>query len=134
MLKTIAATLVSTVALVAPALAQEIKLFSPKHGALVENRQAVKGTVDFAPLDEKVWLLIKPMGMNDIWVQPFANVDSAGHFEVRPFFGRAMDIDNGTEYELRAVADPSEKLREGMRLSDWPQGRARTEIIRVTRR
>ena len=134
MVKTFAAVCAWSVVLAAPVVAQDITLFSPKTGSLVDNRHPVRGTVDFMPEDGKVWILVKPVGVSDIWVQPFSSVDAAGAFEGVPHFGRPGDIDTGKRFEFRLVADPLLKLEEGLRLSDWPKARARTGITRVTRR
>lgn len=134
MLKDLALALAAGTFLATPAMALEIRLSSPKNGTLVDSRHPVKGTIDYMPEDEKVWILIKPMGITDVWVQPFATVDGAGTFEAVPHFGRDIDIDKGTRYEFRVLADPHVKLEEGMRFSDWPEGRVRTDIFRVTRR
>ena len=48
--------------------------------------------------------------------------------------GRPGSIDVGKAFEIRAVGNPDDELREGKILPNWPKARAISDVIEVTRK
>lgn len=118
-----------------PALIAEgrgIIITSPHKAAQVDPRDSVEGHV--ANARARVWVIVHPMDASTYWVQPPASVCKDGNWEDVAFFGRQSAGDEGKRFEIMAVADPEVELREGMVLDGWPAARARSQVIKVTRR
>ncbi len=110
----------------------EILIKEPKDGNLVDYRHYVEGTV--ADPDVEVWVIVHPMEVSDYWVQPRLKPKEDGTWKVCAFFGSGPDKDSGKLFEIMAVANPDEKLSEGMVLDYWPDAQWQSQIVEVTRR
>jgi hypothetical protein len=108
-----------------------IIITDPEDGASVPMRPYVKGTV--TDPDAEVWIIVHPMEVSDYWVQPSVSVKNDGTWKVMVHIGRPGDVDVGKEFEIMAVANPTEELYEGKILSGWPEAQWKSEVIYLTR-
>jgi len=105
---------------------------SPLDNGNVVERDFVEGTV--SDPRASVSVIVHPMEVGDYWVQQNVNVRKNGTWRVQIHIGRPGAVDAGKRFEIRAVANPNTALREGTKLSTWPQVQAQSDIIEVTRR
>lgn len=124
MVVTLATTIVSADAPDAPF----IRITSPKADQSVDTLAEVTGEVSIA--DAEVWLVVRPPGLAEYWVQPQAAVGRSKKFEGLANIGRPNQ-DYGKKFEIRAVANPKVELRVGDVLKTWPPAEASSEIVRV---
>lgn len=108
-----------------------IRITEPKDGASVPWRPYVRGTVNDA--NSTVWVIVHPMSVSTFYVQPPITVRDDGRWVVKIYVGRS-GLDQGEHFEIVAVSNPKEKLREGLQLKDWPEAQCRSQFIEVTRK
>lgn len=114
------------------ALAQEaIQIISPKNGDDVGNRLAV--LVRAKDVSASVWVIVHPIGTDGYWVQPPPDRTDKGQWDFLIHIGRSGPIDAGKSFEIVAVANPKNGLKEGDQLKSWPQAQARSNLVRVRR-
>lgn len=109
----------------------KVEISSPKNETEVIERPIVKGIVSDPGAD--VWVIVHPMEVSDYWVQPRVTVRKSGEWKVMIHIGRPGK-DVGKHFEIMAVANPKEKLKEGLVLNYWPKADARSEIVEVIRK
>jgi len=109
-----------------------ISILTPKNSTIVPGRPIVKGTV--RDRNSEVWVIIHPMEVSDYWVQPRTTVRGDGSWSVYVYIGRPGAVDVGKHFEIRAVANPKNKLREGKVLNYWPDADGLSPIIEVVRK
>lgn len=109
-----------------------LRLIEPKHGDTVPERPYISGQV--ADSNAEVWVIVHPMEVSDYWVQPRTSVRADGSWKVSVYIGRPGSIDVGKRYEIRAIANPKQKLKEGDILSGWPEAQWKSEFIEVIRK
>ncbi len=108
-----------------------IRIVSPADGATVPMRPIVEVK---APVSATaVWVIIHPMEVADYWVQPRPSNRGSGQWRVQVYVGQPGTRDEGKHFEIQAVADPDQQLREGMKLPDWPKARFQSPVIEVVR-
>ena len=109
-----------------------IVINSPQDGARVPGQPIVEGVIS----DERaeVWVMVHPMVTSDYWVQPRVTIRRGGVWRVQVYIGRPGSIDVGKHFEVMAVANPKEALREGKVLGTWPYAQWRSDVIEVIRR
>lgn len=109
----------------------KISITSPRDGASVSEKQVIKGKVSNP--DAEVWVIIHPMiaGLG-YWVQPSVTVDENGNWEVEAYIG--VSGDSGKQFQIRAVANPKKRIKEGDILQKWPKAERRSKVIKVTRK
>jgi hypothetical protein len=95
------------------------------------ERPFVEGTV--SDPNASVWVVIHPMEVSDFYVQPRTSMRAAGRWTVQHYVGQTGGRDAGKHFEIRAVVDPNQRLREGMKLPDWPRVKTQSPIIEVVR-
>lgn len=128
-----ALSLVLAAVVTSGALAQrpEVRIETPKQGAVVDARQPVTGIV--GDKSAQVWVIIHPRATPDYWVQPEVAVDrETGTWRTLGCFGEEGQH-HGARYDMAAVVNPSFQLRGGMVLSGWPRCQAMSPVILVTR-
>jgi hypothetical protein len=96
-------------------------------GAITGNKDAVKNKNE-----DQVWVVIHPIKVSDYWVQPKTSVRSNGQWTLQVYIGR-KNQDFGDKFEMRAVANPKETLKEGLMLTGWPEAEMKSDTILVTR-
>lgn len=109
-----------------------VEIFTPKDGALVDSRLLVEGKSS-SP-DAEVWVIVHPTEVSNYWIQPRVTVRGNGQWTVQVYVGRPGDIDMTKKFELLAVANPKEHLREGEVLASWPEAEAHSDAIVVIRK
>ena len=109
-----------------------IAIKSPSDGASVPERPIVEGVV----MDKtaQVWVVVHPMETSAYWVQTRVTVRKEGLWRVQVYIGRPGSIDVGKHFEIMAVANPEQTLREGKVLGTWPEAQSRSEVIEVIRK
>jgi hypothetical protein len=122
----------SSVLYLAAAQNVNIVIKSPSEGASVPKRPIVEGVVK--DKNAQVWVIIHPMETADYWVQPRFTVRNQGLWKVQVYIGRPGIIDVGKHFEIMAVANPRQMLREGKVLGSWPEAQSQSEIIEVVRK
>jgi hypothetical protein len=117
-------------ALSSPAFSgQELKLrLLP--GETVPARMMIEGYISVS--GSTVWVIVHPMETKEYWVQPAVTIQD-DRLRAMVYIGRPGEVDRGKRFEIMAVADPQQNLREGIILDDWPKGLVRSEIIMVVR-
>lgn len=108
-----------------------LKITNPVNGAVVEERSSIEGTI--SDPSEEVWVVVHPRGTSSYWVQPLVSVSSDGDWQTTAYFGRP-GIDSGKDFEIVAITDPQNQIREGDNYGAWPKARWASKPIIVTRR
>lgn len=108
-------------------IAREVTL---KIAARVEDRPLVEGTVQ--PTCARVWVVVHPLSVSEFWVQAMPTVQTDGGWVLKPHIGREEE-DQGEQFEVVAIANPTEELKEGLVLTRWPRGEARSDVSLVTK-
>jgi len=114
------------------ALTDAITITGPEEGDEVPEHPTVSGTV--CDTQARVWVVVHPMEVADYWIQPSVAVKADGTWRAVPYIGRPGDIDKDKHFEVRAVANPREPLKEGMILGGWPQALWASEVIELVRK
>lgn len=109
-----------------------LRITAPLNKARVPERPYVEGTVTRP--NDKVWVIVHPMEVSDYWVQPSVNVKGDGSWKVKIYIGIPGSVDVGKQFEIMAVANPRDNIKEGDVLSGWPEAQANSQVIEVTRR
>ena len=109
-----------------------VQIVSPPDRAQVPERPLVEGTVSNP--NAAVWVIVHPMEVADYWVQPKPTVKEDGKWKAQIHIGRPGNADVGKQFEIMAVADPKRKLNAGDVLKDWPEAKAKSQVIDVTRK
>jgi hypothetical protein len=105
---------------------EQLRITSPKDGAGVPHMPAITVT---APAEAKqVWLVVYPKGTGQYWVQPVVRQIRKGEWRGQVYIGRAGTIDVGKAFEILAVGNPADDLREGDQLTSWPEAPLRSQI------
>jgi hypothetical protein len=95
-------------------------------------RPLISGRVS-TPFTE-VWLIIHALETSAYWVQPKATIRSVGSWESTIFLGDSGMLDVGKKFELMAVANPRNLLKEGLQLAGWPRAEGKSKVMSVNRR
>lgn len=109
-----------------------LRIKSPLDKSKVPERPYVEGTV--TNFNAKVWVIVHPMEGSDYWVQPSISVKEDGSWKVKIYIGRPGSDDVGKQFEIMAVANPKDNLKEGDVLSGWPDAQTKSQVIEVTRK
>jgi hypothetical protein len=127
-------TLLATwsLAFVTAASAQAISITSPRANEQVPERPAVEGTV--ADPKATVMVVVHPTETSDYWVQPRPSKRDDGSWKVSVYIGRPGSVDVGKRFEVVAVSNPKQPLKEGDTLDTWPDAAARSAMIEIIRR
>lgn len=78
-------------------------------------------------------MVIHPMDVSEYWVQPSITVKESGRWKVQVYVGRPGGADVGKHFEVRAFAEPTEKLKEGRR-TEWPGAKWKSQVVEVIRK
>lgn len=109
----------------------ELLITTPADKTQVPERPMIEGTV--ADAKAKVWVIVHPMEVSTYWVQPSVTVKEDGTWKVNIYIGRHGIVDVDKQFEIMAVANPTEKLKEG-EFSSWPEAQWKSQVIEVTRK
>ena len=110
--------------------AKDITLTTPKDGANVEWRTLVQGTASGV---KNVWVIVHSLETSEYWVQPKAMVTKKGNWKVKVYIGNVNDSDNSRDFEIRAIANPYEKITVGQIYGIWPAGELNSDVVRVVK-
>lgn len=108
-----------------------ISIHGPSDDAVVEHRTYVRGHV--TDPGAEVWVVVHPMDTSGYWIQPPIAVKNDGSWRVKAHFGRAGRVDSGKDFEIRAFANPRNRLREG-KSGQWPTAAAQSNVVDVSRK
>lgn len=111
---------------------ENVAIKSPSDGASVPERPIVEGVV--MDRNTQVWIIVHPMETSDYWVQPRVTVRKKGLWRVQVYIGRPGNMDVGKHFEMMAVANPTQLLREGKVFGTWPEAQSQSEVIEVIRK
>lgn len=103
----------------------------PEDSASVPYRPYVLGTVSDTSVNA-VFLIVHPMPTKEYWIQPPCMLRADGAWLGQPYIG-LENTPAGVGFELRAIADPTEDVRPGSSLKNWPEARYSSNIIVVFR-
>jgi hypothetical protein len=109
-----------------------ITIANPRDDAKVEQRGLIGGTASDSIRD--VWVIVHPMDTSSYWVQPRVSVRSGGVWSGMAYFGRSGDLDNGKRFEVVAIAEPQDTLREGEYGNSWPKAKWTSRPITLIRK
>lgn len=110
---------------------RKLVISAPCDGAKVAQRSFVEGIVSDS--NAQVWVVIHPVEGGDYWVQPNVTVREGGKWKVLCYFGESAQQYSGKHYEVTAITNPKEKLRDGQLYPNWPESESRSQVIEVTR-
>ena len=110
----------------------QIQISVPEDGSRVIHRPDVAGMVS-DPLAE-IWVIVRPRDTSEFWVQPPVTIQDDGSWINKIYIGNPGSDEIGMDFEIRAFANPTTELREGLRLPNWPRGEARSPVVTVVRR
>ena len=110
----------------------ELRIVSPADNDRVDARPMIRGIAPTA--EAKVWIVVHPLETSDYWVQPRMTVKKDRTWKVKIYLGTEGTADSGKEFELLAVANPKAKLSEGLRLSDFPEAKWKSDVLSLTRK
>jgi hypothetical protein len=113
-----------------PSSASKITITAPCDRAQVAYRDFVEGTV--SDPNTRVWVVIHPQEVGDYWVQPSVTVRNNGKWRVLVYFGEPEH--SGKPYEVVAIANPREPLKEGQLFKSWPEAQWRSDPVYVVRK
>jgi hypothetical protein len=105
---------------------------SPPDEAQVERQTYIEGHV--SDPHAAVWLIVHPVGILEYWVQSPVSIRGDGRWGVEAYFGKGSDADAGKRFEMMAVSNPEEELKEGKVLPGWPATGERSQVLTVTKR
>jgi hypothetical protein len=105
---------------------------SPSSGSSVPERPIIEGIVIVK--SAQLWIIVHPMETSDYWVQPKVTVRKEGLWRVQVYIGRPGNIDVGKHFEMMAVVNPKQTLREGNVLGTWPEAQSQSDVIEVIRK
>ena len=113
-------------------LNQSIRITTPTDNEQVVERPIVEGTVS----DPKatVWVIVHPMDVATYWVQPSVTLREGGRWRVQIYIGRPGAADLGKHFEIMAVANPRNRLKDGDQLIGWPEAQWKSQVIEVLRK
>ncbi len=109
-----------------------LEIIDPANGQSTEWRTKVTGKVS-KPLAE-VWVVVRPLETRDFWVQPKTTVQTNGEWEAMIYLGGKGKSHIGKVFDIRAIANPVDTLKEGLVFPGWPRAEAKSDLIRVARR
>ena len=108
-----------------------VQIENPKDGSTVSEIATVSGTVSDPQAD--VFLVVHPTANGDYWVQQSPTVGDDGKWMATAHFGQGSR-GVGEVFEVRAFVGPNDNLNRDQKLSNWPSAKARSNVVRVTRR
>lgn len=111
---------------------QPIRITAPSDNEQVVELPFVEGTVSDS--SAKVWVIVHPMEVSDYWVQPPVTMREGGKWKVQIHIGRPGADDVGKHFEIMAVANPKNSLKEGDKLKEWPEAKWKSQVIEVIRK
>jgi hypothetical protein len=111
----------------------KLKVIEPNDEARVQRRLEVKGTLENPKDKDQVWVIVRPLEAGQFWVQPKISIRGEGKWSVDVYIGRSGSVDEGKSFEIRAVLNPKEPLKDGDILGDWPDAEAQSQVVGVTR-
>ena len=92
----------------------------------------VTGTV--SKPSAEVWVVVRPLETRDFWVQPKPTIQANGEWETFIYLGSDGTSHVGKLFELRAIANPVDTLKEALIFPSWPRAEGKSDVIRVARR
>ena len=110
---------------------RKIILTAPCDGTRVNQRDFAEGII--SDPNAHVVVVVHTMEVADFWVQPSVTVREGGKWKVLCYFGEPGPQHSGKHYEVMALVNPKEKLREGQLLSGWPEAESKSQVIEVVR-
>ncbi len=134
MLRKVLLPLILVFAMTTGAVGQELtlRISSPADGTEVPERPFIEGAV--TDQGATIRVIVHPMEVSEYWVQPAVGVKEDGKWKVMIYIGRPGTVDVGKRFEVMAVANPRIKLSEGTVLTEWPQAKAKSQIVELIRR
>lgn len=109
-----------------------LEITNLENDVMVEWKPLVTGKVS-TPFTE-VWVIVHVLETSTYWVQPKATLRGVGSWESTIFLGDPGILDVGKKFELMAVANPRDPLKEGLQLPGWPRAEGKSKVISVKRR
>ncbi len=112
------------------AFCANLTIDTPADGASVSWRPIVKGTVDGA---STVWVIVHALEKSEYWVQPKVTARKSGQWQIKAYVGNSTPTANIRDFEIKAIANPTETIAEGQVLEVWPVGQLNSKVIKVIR-
>ncbi|WP_020602841.1 hypothetical protein [Spirosoma spitsbergense] len=110
--------------------ASGLLLNRPSNGRVVPMELLAVGTVLNA---QTVWVVIRPKGSNQYFVQPPMKVGDDHTWRGVIYVGSVNMANVGVAFQVRAFVNPVATLKEGDLLHSWPQAELATGIVEVIR-
>lgn len=109
-----------------------VSITAPPDNTTVPERPFIEGKVTDS--SATVWVIVHPMEVSDYWIQPSITVRKDGKWRLQVYIGRPGSIDVGKHFQIMAVANPKLRLKEGDILKEWPEAKAKSQVIGVIRK
>lgn len=107
-----------------------LKITAPANNAQIAYRPFIEGTISNA--DATVWVILHPMAISVYYVQPPVTGRGDGTWKVQIYAGD-QNAGIGDRFEIMAVVNPQQSLKEGQQLSAWPIASSKSNVIEVIR-
>jgi hypothetical protein len=79
-----------------------------------------------------VWVVVHPIDQPGYWIQPPAQMESSEEWRALIYLGEPS-TPKGKRFVIRAFANPTQPLKPGMQLHDWPEAQSTSEPKLVIR-
>jgi hypothetical protein len=79
-----------------------------------------------------VWVVVHPIDQPGYWIQPPAQMESSEEWRALIYLGEPS-TPKGKRFVIRAFANPTQPLKPGMQLHDWPEAQSTSEPELVIR-
>lgn len=109
--------------------ADGLLIYHPYDGQVVPRLSFIDGRVSGA---DTVWVVVRAVEGTKYWVQPPIKV-SNNKWKGRLYVGSVDKGDIGVRVQIQAFVYPSEHLKVGDVLSDWPKAQLGSEVVEATR-
>lgn len=109
-----------------------LEIVNPINADSVEWRTKVTGRA--LQSFSEVWVVVRPLETRNFWVQPKTTMHANGDWETVIYLGGKGNSHVGKVFDLRAIANPVDSLKEGLVFPGWPRAEVKSEIVRVARR
>ncbi|TAE26856.1 MAG: hypothetical protein EAZ91_16975 [Cytophagales bacterium] len=110
--------------------ASRVTIAIPNNAENVSRLLHVEGKATNA---DSVWLVVRPFGSPDYYVQTPVKVNSHGRWKGRVIIGSIHAANSGVRFQIQAFIKPELQLGEGDVLNKWPKSEVASNLITVVR-
>lgn len=113
-----------------PRKASGLAIASPGNTESVSRLLPIEGRVVNA---DSVWIVVRPGGSPDYYVQTPVKVDARGHWKGLVIIGSTHKANSGVKFQIRAFVKPEQRIVLGDVLNEWPKAELTSSVVEVIR-